>query len=159
MEKTITFTVNGQARTVTTDPARPLLEVLREQFGLTGAKYGCGDGRCGACTVLVDGAATHSCITPVEKVAGREVRTIEGLASGDKLHPVEEAFLAERALQCGYCTPGMIMGAVGLLAEKPEPAESEILTAMEGHICRCGSYPRIVRAIERAAAGMKGQKS
>lgn len=158
MEKTITFTVNGQARTVTTDPARPLLEVLREQLGLTGAKYGCGDGRCGACTVLVDGEPTHSCLTPVEKVAGREIRTIEGLASGETLHPVQEAFLAERALQCGYCTPGMIMGAVAFLDKRPDPAEAEIVSAMEGHICRCGSYPRIVEAIKRAAADMKGRK-
>ena len=157
MEKAITLTVNGQSKTVTTDPARSLLDVLREDLELTGAKQGCGEGRCGACTVLVDGSPVHSCITPVDDVAGKGVLTIEGLARGEELHPVQEAFLAERAMQCGYCTPGMIMGTVGLLSQNSNPSEPEILTAMEGHICRCASYPRIVQAIKRAATQGKGK--
>lgn len=146
-----TFTVNGQSKTVSTDPQRPLLEVLREDLGLTGTKCGCGEGQCGACTVLIGGKAAHSCITPVAEVDRQTILTIEGLASGESLHPVQEAFLAEGALQCGYCTPGMIMGAVALLAEKPNPADAEILSAMDGHICRCGGYTKILKAIHRAA--------
>lgn len=150
MEATITFSVNGRPATLTTDPDRPLLEVLREDLGLTGTKCGCGEGRCGACTVLLAGKSTHACITPVGKVAGQEVLTIEGLASGGKLHPVQEAFLAEAAVQCGYCTPGMIMGLVGLLRQRPNPSDEEVLTAMEGHICRCCGYPKLLRAVRRA---------
>lgn len=156
MGKTIILTVNGQSRVVTTDPRRSLLDVLRENLELTGAKEGCGEGRCGACTVLLDGEPIHSCITPVEEAAGKEVLTIEGLAKDDALHPVQEAFLEERALQCGYCTPGMIMGTVALLKQKTAPSESDIVTAMDGHVCRCGSYPRIVRAIRRAAGRKEG---
>jgi aerobic-type carbon monoxide dehydrogenase small subunit (CoxS/CutS family) len=114
MDATITFTVNGRQRTVTTDPQRPLLEVLREDLQLTGAKYGCGEGRCGACTVLVDGSPVSSCVTPVANAEGKTVLTVEGLATGEALHPVQEAFLAEGAFQCGYCTPGMMMATVGL---------------------------------------------
>lgn len=150
MEATITFSVNGRPATVTTDPDRPLLEVLREDLGLTGTKCGCGEGRCGACTVLVAGKSAHSCITPVSKVAGQEVLTIEGLGSDGKLHPVQEAFLAEAAVQCGYCTPGMIMELVGLLRQRPNPSDEEVLTAMEGHICRCCGYPKLLRAVRRA---------
>jgi aerobic-type carbon monoxide dehydrogenase small subunit (CoxS/CutS family) len=157
MEKAITLIVNGESRTVTTDPARSLLDVVREDLELTGAKAGCGEGRCGACTVLVDGSPVHSCITPVGDVAGKEVVTIEGLARGEELHPVQEAFVAERAMQCGYCTPGMILGTVGLLSRNSAPSEPEILAAMEGHICRCASYPRIVQAIKRAANHRKGE--
>lgn len=156
MGKTITLTVNGLSRTVTTDPDRSLLDVLREDLDLTGAKEGCGEGRCGACTVLLDGKPIHSCITPVEEVDGKEVLTIEGLTEGDELHPVQESFLKERALQCGYCTPGMIMGTVALLAQNADPTESDIVTAMDGHVCRCGSYPRIVRAIQHAAGQKEG---
>src|SRR5215218_5699873 len=112
MDSTLTFTVNGQSKSVTTDPARPLLDVLREELQLTGAKYGCGEGRCGACTVLMDGKPVRSCATRVEAAEGKKVRTVEGLAEGEKLHPVQEAFLACDALQCGYCTPGMVMSAV-----------------------------------------------
>ncbi len=150
MEATITFSVNGRPAAVTTDPDRPLLEVLREDLGLTGTKCGCGEGRCGACTVLVAGKSTHACITPVGKVAGQEVLTIEGLATGGKLHPVQEAFLAVGAVQCGYCTPGMIMGLVGLLRQRPHPTDEEVLAAMEGHICRCCGYAKLLRAVRRA---------
>ena len=157
MEKTITFTVNGEPKAVSTAPERTLLEVLREDLGLTGTKYGCGEGQCGACTVLVDGRTAHSCLVPVADVEGSKIVTIEGLARGDKLHPLQEAFLAESALQCGFCTPGMIVGALGLLGQKPSPTDAEIAAGMESHVCRCGSYPRIVRAIKHAASQMKGQ--
>jgi len=149
-ERTVSLSVNGQPRTVTTDPGRPLLEVLREDLGLTGAKYACGEGRCGACTVLLGGKAVRSCITPVADADGQAIVTIEGLASGDKLHPVQEAFLAEGAIQCGYCAPGMILGVVGLLNEKPNPTDAEVLARMEGHICRCCGYPKLLKAIRRA---------
>jgi aerobic-type carbon monoxide dehydrogenase small subunit (CoxS/CutS family) len=152
MEKTISFTVNGQPKTVTTDPGRPLLEVLREDLQLTGAKYGCGEGQCGACTVLVGGRSVLSCITPVADVDKQSILTIEGLATGEKLHPVQEAFLREDAVQCGFCTPGMIMAVVGLLNEKPNPTEAEILSRMEGHLCRCCGYPKVLKAIRRATA-------
>jgi aerobic carbon-monoxide dehydrogenase small subunit len=151
MDATIAFTVNGEKKTVTTDPARLLLEVLREDLGLTGTKYGCGRAQCGACTVLVDGKPTFSCITPISKVEGKTVLTVEGLAKGDTLHPVQEAFLAEEAFQCGYCTPGLIMATVGLLAEKPKPTDDEIVTALDRHLCRCSGYPRILKAVHRAA--------
>jgi aerobic-type carbon monoxide dehydrogenase small subunit (CoxS/CutS family) len=152
MDKTITFTLNGQARTVTTDPGRTLLEVLREDLELTGSKYGCGESQCGACTVLVDGIAVRSCVRSVESVAAKKVTTIEGLSQNGKLHPVQEAFQAENAFQCGYCTPGMIMGVVSLLDKKPIPNDDEILSRMQGHLCRCCGYPNIVKAIRRAAA-------
>ena len=152
MDQTITFTLNGQPRTVTTDPKRSLLEVLREDLDLTGPKYGCGESECGACTVLVDGAAVRTCVRSVESIAGRAVTTIEGLASGNQLHPVQEAFLAENAYQCGLCIPGMIMGLAGLLNRKPIPDDKELLARMDRHICRCCGYPNIVKAIRRAAA-------
>jgi len=151
MEATIAFAVNGTKRSVTTDPQRPLLEVLREDFGLTGTKYGCGEGVCGACTVLVDGRRVLSCHTPVGDVAGKAVLTIEGLARGERLHPVQEAFLAEGAMQCGYCTPGMILSAVALLQTNPHPSEQQIVEGMNGNLCRCNGYLRIVRAVQRAA--------
>jgi aerobic-type carbon monoxide dehydrogenase small subunit (CoxS/CutS family) len=147
----IRFTVNGAARSVETAPERPLLDVLREDLGLTGAKYGCGEGQCGACTVLVDGKALHSCVTPVRAASGRKITTIEGLASGDRLHPVQQAFLDEGAMQCGYCTPGMVLGAVALLERNPKPTEAEIIDGMNGHLCRCNGYARIVFAVQRAA--------
>ncbi len=149
--ESISFTVNGQLRTINSPPDRLLLEVLREELGLTGTKYGCGEGQCGACTVLVDGQPVHACKTPVGNMAGRPIQTIEGLATDDDLHPVQEAFLAENAFQCGYCTPGMIMGTVALLQRRPRPTDEEISAAMRGHICRCGGYPRILKAIHRAA--------
>jgi aerobic-type carbon monoxide dehydrogenase small subunit (CoxS/CutS family) len=152
MDATITFTVNGQKKTVTTDPRRPLLEVLREDLQLTGTKYGCGEAQCGACTVLLDGKPALSCVTPVASAQGRAVLTIEGLTEGDALHPVQEAFLAEEAFQCGYCTPGMIMATVGLLKETPNPTDEQILSALDGHLCRCCGYPKILKAVRRAAA-------
>ncbi len=152
MDATITFTVNGQKKTVATDPQRPLLEVLREDLQLTGTKYGCGEAQCGACTVLLDGKPAPSCVTPVASAQGRTVLTIEGLTQGDALHPVQEAFLAEEAFQCGYCTPGMIMATVGLLKETPHPTDEQILSALDGHLCRCCGYPKVLKAVRRAAA-------
>ena len=158
MQRTITLTVNGQLRSVTTDPTRPLLEVLREDLGLTGTKYGCGEGRCGACTVLVGGKSVASCTTPVSKAEKQTILTIEGLAAEGKLHPVQEAFLAEGAMQCGYCTSGMILSAVSLLDAKPNPTDAEIISGMEGHVCRCSGYPKILKAIRRAAAAGRQQR-
>jgi aerobic carbon-monoxide dehydrogenase small subunit len=157
MDSTITFTVNGQPRTVTTDPQRPLLEVLREDLKLTGTKYGCGEGQCLACTVLLDGKTVASCVTPVGNADKQEILTIEGLAKGGQLHPVQEAFLAEGAFQCGYCTPGMIMGVVALLRELPNPTENEIKSRMQRHLCRCCEYPKLIKAIRRAGTLRQAQ--
>lgn len=148
--------VNGIKRSVDADTDRTLLSVLRDDLGLTGCKYGCGEGECGACTVLLDGRRIRSCSTSVGAAEGKPIRTIEGLANGDKLHPVQEAFLECGSMQCGYCTPGMIMSAVGLLELKPEAGRDEIVQGMNGNICRCGTYTRIVCAIEKAAKTMKG---
>ncbi len=153
MQQTIDLTVNGEHRSVTTDPDRPLLDVLREDLNLTGAKFGCGERHCGACTVLVDGRPVYSCSTRVASVKKQKIETIEGLSDGDTLHPVQGAFLAEGALQCGYCTPGMIMTAVALLRKTPHPTSEEIRSAMNRNICRCGTYVRILRAVEEAAKG------
>jgi aerobic-type carbon monoxide dehydrogenase small subunit (CoxS/CutS family) len=153
MQRAITFTLNGEEKTVTTDPVRPLLDVLREDLDLMGAKFGCGERQCGACTVLVNGRPTFSCSTRVITANGRKIETIEGLSDGDKLHPVQEAFLADGAMQCGYCTTGMIMNAVALLREKPKPTADEIRSAMDRNICRCGTHLRIMAAVERAAKG------
>lgn len=150
MESTIQFTVNGRPRSVTCDPARPLLEVLREDFQLTGCKYGCGEGQCGACTVIVDGKRTFSCLTQIGDVGQKSITTVEGLAKGDVLHPVQEAFMKEGAFQCGYCTSGMIMAAVALLAEKPAPSEAEVTGWMNTNVCRCCGYAKIHGAIRRA---------
>jgi len=149
---TISFTVNGEKRTITTDPQRPLLDVLREELHLTGTKYGCGEGQCRACTVLLGGKSTISCMTPVMEADGETVVTIEGLSRDGKLHPVQEAFLAEGAFQCGYCTPGMIMGVVGLLNEKSKPTDADILARMQRHLCRCANYPTILKAIRKAGS-------
>jgi aerobic-type carbon monoxide dehydrogenase small subunit (CoxS/CutS family) len=143
--------VNGASVRIDARPERSLLSVLRDDLELTGAKYGCGEGQCGACTVLVAGRAVRSCITSVGEVAGREITTIEGLAKNGRLHPVQQAFLDADALQCGYCTPGMILSAVALLAKTPKPTEQQIVTAMQGNICRCGTYPRIARAITKVS--------
>jgi nicotinate dehydrogenase subunit A len=152
--------VNGAARHVETDPERPLLWVLRNDLDLTGAKYGCGEGQCGACTVLIDGVAHRSCLAPVGTVAGKEITTIEGLADGERLHPVQQSFIECDAMQCGYCTPGMILQSVALLRKEVSPSEAEIKQQLEGNICRCGTYNRIVSAVQRAAqvmaAGAKG---
>jgi len=152
MDTTITLTVNGKERTVVTDPERSLLDVLREELHLTGAKYGCGEGRCGACTVLMDGRRTLSCVTPVAMADKKTITTIEGLADGDSLHPVQQAFLAEGAIQCGYCTPGMILNAVALLEKNPQPTDEQITEWMNGSLCRCNGYTKILKAIRRAAA-------
>ncbi len=143
--------VNGGRRRIDADSDRTLLSVLRDDLDLTGSKFGCGEGQCAACTVLVDGAALKSCLTKIGAVAGKRIVTIEGLAHEGKLHPVQQAFLDADALQCGYCTPGMILGAVALLGRTPHPTEAEITSGMNGHICRCGTYPRVVRAIQSAA--------
>jgi aerobic-type carbon monoxide dehydrogenase small subunit (CoxS/CutS family) len=150
-DPTYSFTVNGQRKTVATDPQRPLLEVLREELQLTGTKYGCGEGQCGACTVLVDGKQTLSCLTPVSQADQKNIVTIEGIASENSLHPVQTAFLAEDAFQCGYCTPGMILSTVALLKEKPKPTDAEIMDWLNGHLCRCCGYPKILKAVHRAA--------
>lgn len=144
--------VNQKHYRLLVDADRKLLWVLRDELDLTGAKYGCGEGQCGACTVLIDGAPVRSCLTPVSTVAGKEITTIEGLAQNGKLHPLQEAFIQADAMQCGYCTPGMILSAAGLLKKKPLPSEPEIRRALEGNICRCGTYPRIVRAVQMATA-------
>jgi aerobic-type carbon monoxide dehydrogenase small subunit (CoxS/CutS family) len=151
MDATIVFTVNGQRRTVTTDPQRPLLVILREDLKLTGTKYGCGEGQCRACTVLINGTSVASCVTPIGDVKGREVMTIEGLAQDDQLHPVQEAFMSEGASQCGYCTSGMIMGAVALLKEIPSPTDDDIKSRMHRHLCRCCNYPKIIKSVHCAA--------
>lgn len=145
--------VNGRKRAVQADARRSLLEVLREELQLTGTKYGCGEGQCGACTVLVDGRATRSCRLSVAAAAGRQITTIEGLERNGELHPLQAAFLEHDAMQCGYCTPGMLMAGVSLLTQQPDPTEDEIKTALQGNICRCGTYLRIVAAVRAAAAG------
>jgi aerobic-type carbon monoxide dehydrogenase small subunit (CoxS/CutS family) len=147
----IRLTVNGKVYTAEAGPQTSLLSVLREQLDLTGSKYGCGEGQCGACTVLIDGRAQRSCITKAATVSQKQITTIEGLAPGDQLHPVQEAFLEFGAMQCGYCTSGMIMSAVALLQRNPSPKENEIISFMDGNVCRCGTYPRIVSAIQKAA--------
>jgi aerobic carbon-monoxide dehydrogenase small subunit len=151
LSTSFTLTVNGKQHTVTTDPQRPLLEVLREDLQLLGTKYSCGEARCGACSVLLGGKRVFSCRTPIEDAADKPILTIEGLADGDKLHPVQEVFLEESAFQCAYCTSGMIMAAVALLAEKPHPTDAEIVAGMNRNLCRCCSYPKITSAIRRAA--------
>jgi aerobic-type carbon monoxide dehydrogenase small subunit (CoxS/CutS family) len=150
------LTVNGARRRVEADAERSLLSVLRDDLELTGCKYGCGEGRCGACTVLLDGKPVRSCTTRVAAAEGKPVRTIEGLAEGDRLHPLQQAFLDHGAMQCGYCTPGMIMSALGLLTDDPNASREDVMRFMNGNICRCGTYSRCVAAIEQAAKAMKG---
>ncbi len=156
MRKTIHFKLNGQPKSLALDRERMLLWVLRTDFGLTGAKYGCGEGLCGACTVLVNNEAVRSCQFPVEDVNGKEILTIEGLARNGRLHPLQEAFVKHDALQCGYCTPGMILTAYGLLVKNPRPNLEEIREGMNENLCRCGSYQRIIQAIQDAVQEMKG---
>ena len=146
------LTVNGRESVVDTDPERPLLEVLREDLKLTGTKYGCGEGQCRACTVIMDERPIVSCLTPVRAANGKKILTIEGLAATDSLHRVQQAFLAEGATQCGYCTPGMILRTVALLKEKPNPSEAQIVEALNGNLCRCCGYPAILAAVRSAAA-------
>ena len=150
MLREIVLTVNGQQRTTNTDEERPLLDVLREDFGLTGTKFGCGEGECGACTVLVDGIPTRSCITSAGECDGESVQTIEGIAQDGELHPVQQAFLDHQAMQCGYCIPGHIMTAVAFVREHPAATQKEIVAAMSEHICRCCNYQNILAAVEQA---------
>jgi aerobic-type carbon monoxide dehydrogenase small subunit (CoxS/CutS family) len=149
--------VNGESYEVEVDGETTLLNVLRYDLGLTGTKYGCGDGDCGACMVLLDGEAKYSCLTPVELAAECEVTTIEGLAKGDALHPVQEAFIEHTAFQCAYCTPGFIMSAVALLSRNPNPSDRQIRAALTGNICRCGTYVRILQAVKAAAEKLSQQ--
>jgi aerobic-type carbon monoxide dehydrogenase small subunit (CoxS/CutS family) len=153
MQKLFRLRVNGKPCSVTTDPDRPLLEVLREDLGLTGTKYGCGEGQCRACTVLMDGEPTLSCRVKVSAADNKEIRTIEGLEKDGKLHPVQEAFFEEEAFQCGYCTPGMVLETVALLEKDPKATKDRIIGALERHLCRCCNYPRIASAIGKATNG------
>ena len=148
--------VNGAKHRLDLPPDRSLLSVLRDQLDLTGTKYGCGEGQCGACTVLLDGKPVRSCRTPLSVASGKKITTIEGLEQNGKLHPVQEAFLSVESFQCGYCTPGMILSAVALLESNPKPTDQDILRRMEGNVCRCGTYPRIVAAIQQAAKTKAG---
>ena len=154
MEELIRFELNGKKAEILIDPKMTLLWVLRTQFGLTGTKYGCGIGFCGACTVLIDKEPVRSCTTTMSDVAGKKVITIEGIAMNGELHPVQKAFIEHDALQCGYCTPGMIMNSVGLLMKNPDPSEKEIIHGMEENLCRCGAHKRIIMAIQTAAKEM-----
>jgi aerobic-type carbon monoxide dehydrogenase small subunit (CoxS/CutS family) len=147
--------VNGKDREVDAEPGDSLLAVLRDDFNLTGSRYGCGEGQCGACTVLLDGAGARSCVTRVGSVGAKAITTIEALAGGDRLHPVQQAFLEVEAFQCGYCTSGMVMAAVGLLKINPNPSEQDIARLMDRSVCRCGTYPRIVQAVRLAAQLMR----
>lgn len=158
MKEVIEFTLNVAPQKAELDPERALLWILRSDFGLTGTKYGCGIGMCGSCTVLLDGEAVRSCQLPVREAAGKNVTTIEGLAAGDDLHPVQQAFVQHDALQCGYCTPGMIMQTVAFLQQNPQPGESEVKDALENNLCRCGAHNRIVRAVLDAAKLMQGDR-
>ena len=157
MEKTIRFNLNGSPIRVTADPERMLLWVLRTDLGLTGAKHSCGEGFCGSCTVLVDREAVLSCQYPVKDLEGKDVLTIEGLSGNGDLHPLQKAFMEHNALQCGFCTPGMILKAYELLLNTPQPSDTEIAEALEGHLCRCGSYNRIIRAVKTAGRLVQGE--
>jgi aerobic-type carbon monoxide dehydrogenase small subunit (CoxS/CutS family) len=147
------FTVNGKPQAIDTEPERPLVEVIREDLGLTGTKYGCGEGQCRACTVMLDGRPIVSCMTPMRAAAGKKIVTIEGLAGSAGLHPVQQAFLDEGAMQCGYCVPGMILRTVALLEAHPQPTEAQTVEALNGSLCRCCGYPRILAAVRKAAEG------
>ncbi len=156
MQRISELHVNGTKHKVDADADRSLLSFLRDDLDLTGSKYGCGEGQCGACTVLIDGQATRSCITKLGAAAGKKIATIESLEKNGRLHPLQEAFIEADAFQCAYCTSGMLMSGVALLSKNPNPNEQEIVRFMEGNICRCGTYPRIVTAIRKAAQSMKG---
>jgi aerobic-type carbon monoxide dehydrogenase small subunit (CoxS/CutS family) len=155
MPRTIEIVVNGARHSVGAEPDRPLLTVLRDELELTGSKYGCGEGQCGACTVMLDDRALRSCQTKVSVAAGRRITTIEGLEEHGRLHPLQEAFLEHDAMQCGYCTSGMIVSGAALLQRNPNPTEAEIAQAMQGNVCRCGTYPRIVAAMRSASAKIR----
>src|SRR5512140_1868698 len=159
MAEKVSFTLNDKPVNVTTDGQRPLLWVLRTDLGVTGPKPGCGQAHCGACTVLVDNKAVRSCNYPVRNANGREVRTIEGLSKNGDLHPLQKAFVEHDALQCGFCTPGMILTAYSLLRANPQPTRDEIIQGMDHNLCRCGAHTRIIAAIQSAAAAMQGGKA
>jgi len=158
MKETILFKLNGKPLRLTTDSERMLLWVLRSDLGLTGVKYGCGEGFCGACTVIVNNEAVRSCQYPVKDIKGKEVMTIEGLAKNGKFHPLQEAFIKHDALQCGFCTPGMILQAYSLLLKNPNPSSQTIIQHMEDNLCRCGAHTRIIQAVQDAAVMMRGGK-
>ncbi len=147
--------INGRTHDVEGEPDDTLLSVLRYELGLTGSKYGCGEGQCGACTVLLGGQAARSCVTTLAAAAGKPITTIEGIAAGDRLHPVQEAFLEAEAFQCGYCTPGMVIATVSLLKANPDPSDQDIARALDRNVCRCGTFPRIVKAVRLAARRMR----
>jgi aerobic-type carbon monoxide dehydrogenase small subunit (CoxS/CutS family) len=147
--------INGRTHDVEGEPGDSLLSVLRYDLNLTGSKYGCGEGQCGACTVLLEGQAVRSCVTTLAAAAGKAITTVEGLATGERLHPVQEAFLEAEAFQCGYCTPGMVVATVSLLRANPNPTEQDIARALDGNVCRCGTFPRVVKAVRLAARRMR----
>jgi nicotinate dehydrogenase subunit A len=156
MAETLKLRVNGIEREVRAEPATPLLYILRNDLGLKGTRFGCGEGHCGACTVLLDGNAVQSCDTPLWSAAGHEITTVEGLPQGGAPHPLQQAFIAEQAAQCGYCINGIMMSAAALLGRNPDPSEAEIVAALDRNLCRCGTHVRILRAIARAAATLRG---
>jgi aerobic-type carbon monoxide dehydrogenase small subunit (CoxS/CutS family) len=158
MSDSIAFKLNDEPVRLSEDGERPLLWVLRTDLGLTGTKFGCGEGHCGSCTVLLDGVAVRSCLRKLKDVKGKEVMTIEGLGKKGKLHPLQQAFVAHDALQCGFCTPGMILTAFGLLSKNPKPTRDQIIRGMEQNLCRCGAHTRIIDAIETAAGELKGAR-
>ncbi len=158
MMENVSFKLNGKPTSLTVDSERMLLWVLRTDLGLTGTKYGCGKALCGACTVIIDDRAVRSCVVPIGSIKGKNVLTIEGLAKNGKLHPIQEAFVKHDALQCGFCTPGMILNAYSLLLRNPQPTKEEIIQNMDYNLCRCGIHLRIIRAIESAAQEMKGAR-
>jgi len=158
MEETIRFKLNGKKTELSTDPNQTLLWVLRNQLGLTGTKYGCGIGFCGACTVLINNEPVRSCMVPFSSVSGKSIITVEGLAKKGKLHPLQKAFIEHDALQCGFCTPGMLMTAAGLLEKNPNPSKEEIISGLEDNLCRCGAHNRIIDAVQTAVKEMKGGK-
>src|SRR3984893_13767496 len=158
MELITELLVNGRRLPIRAESERSLLSVLRDDLDLTGSKYGCGEGQCGACTVLLDDKAVRSCVTPLRAVAGREITTIEGLEKNGRLHPLQQAFLDAESMQCGYCTSGMILSGVALLRANANPARPEIVRAMQGNVCRCGTYPRILLAVEMAAQRLREER-
>ena len=158
-QSAVSLSVNGKKYSVTVDAETPLLFVLRDEIGLTGSKYGCGEGQCGACTVLVGGVARRSCLMPVSEAAEKSITTIEGLEKGGELHPVQAAFVEAEAFQCAYCTSGMIMSSVALLEKNSNPSTAEIVAGLQGNVCRCGAHPRIVEAVQMAAKTMRGKGS
>ena len=158
MSNSVEIEINGVKHQVNADPDTSLLEIIRDDLGMTGTKFGCGESECGACTVLINGTPSHACITQLSEIAGASITTIEGLEKNGKLHPLQQAFIDEGAMQCGYCVSGMIMTGVGLLEKNPNPTDAQIVQFMSGNLCRCGGYPRMLSAIKRASQSMRGSK-